>query len=88
MAINISGLNKVTLLRMLWHKMKGLSEGETYTFDEKAAASTIPSGYIHDFKGVPIRCNISGSLADPQAYDEKAGAGAFRQIVNKLRFRS
>lgn len=87
--IDISGLDKVELLRKLWENQivsqyysdTGRSAPE---FDIDEARSAVQDD-IDYFCGRCIKCDISGDEADPTDYDIDAGKGIFLKIVGEMK---
>ena len=88
MSVSIAGKDKKKLLRALWghakpapfFQMHGLS-GPAF---EEATAEKALLGYIDYFCGRCIKTDLSGTTADPSAYDNDWGAGSFEKIVKNL----
>ena len=87
--VDISGIDKVELLKALW---KGMKPASFYmrtgvpppSFDEKTAKEAVKK-YIDYFQGRCIKTDIRRNIADPCLYDRDAGPGAFAQIVANLK---
>lgn len=89
MSIDISGLDKVELLRQLWSGTKPAAiftkmPGMVPIFNNFDAKEAVKH-YIDYFAGKCIKADLSGDRANTAMYDRDAGAGAFVKIVNKLR---
>ena len=89
--IDISGLDKVALLKTFWSMTLGkydeffsMDRPPTPGFDDVEAVSVVGS-YIDYFCGRRLQIDISGDTADPELYDQHAGHGAFLNIVVALR---
>lgn len=86
--INISGLDKVELLRRL-HRDQivagffAVNPFLTPVFDADQAASAV-KGYIDYFCGRAIKTDLSVDTVNPRMYDRDAGAGKFAQIVKEM----
>ena len=88
MSVSIAGNDKKKLLEALWthakpaafFTMRGLPGP---AFDEAEAEKAL-KGYIDYFCGRCIKTNLSGTTADPSAYDAEWGAGSFAKIVKDL----
>lgn len=88
--IDISGIDKIELLRALWTRQIvaaffRFSEIPPPDFDESIAEKTIHDGYIDYFCGRAIKADLSGDILDPRGYDRNAGAGRARESVASLR---
>ena len=91
--IDITGIDKVELLRKLWTGSKpalffngfnALSNNlSPPTFDNIAARVAVRK-YIDYFQGCCIKLDISGVSVDPHSYDKDAGFGAFEKIVDSF----
>ena len=90
MLVDITGLDKVNLLRLLWKNsvMNGycLINGYTYPiFDEEKAKNAIEKGYIDKFNGRLIGTTLNEDFADSTKYDYYNGKDIFLEIVEKIR---
>lgn len=92
--IDISGLNKVELLRRL-HSLAPpalffTSSGlPILDFDVNEAKSTLSEcSYIDHCCGRPIKANLSVDTVDPEMYDKIAGEGTFSKLVAQMRLES
>lgn len=94
MAINIEGLDKVELLRILWLNMVPasvalyaaiLNNNTSESVFDKELAKYAVLGYIDYFQGRCIKSDLSGNEVDPFLYDRDAGKGVFQRIVTALR---
>jgi DNA polymerase elongation subunit (family B) len=88
--VSIAGINKLVLLRILWHnqKMAGFFANMPMTapaFDETKAILDIEKGPIDYFCGRAIKCDLSGDTANPEGYDSDAGQGTFARCVALVR---
>lgn len=88
-AVDISGIDKVQLLRALWEKSSpalffksGLIPAPV--FDETLALE-VASTKIDYFCGRCIKSDLSGDLVSPRLYDRDTHPGAFAEIVASLR---
>lgn len=84
--IDISGLDKVELLRALYvyafeSPMSMFSRSE---FDEYLAKEAVKKR-IDYFQGRAIKTDLSRDHADPLLFDRDAGKGRFQQVVDLLR---
>lgn len=86
----IGNLNKIELLRALWHEAAPLEkymfqDTPPPPFDEREAAIAVFS-FIDVFCGVPIVTDLSGDWADPRAYDvaNYRFMGRFAKCVHSL----
>ena len=92
--IDITGLDKVKLLTVLWHSAKSfaMTPGSVAGFAEmlsKDKAEDIlnqNNGYVDYFKGRPIKIDFSQNKINPRMYDRDAGEGKCAEVVMKLRF--
>ena len=94
MSVDISGIDKVALLRALWENSKPAAFFDTFVarnanckppqFNEFAAQTAVHH-YIDYFDGRCIKTDISGNKADPRLYDRDHGIGKFAEIVSNLR---
>ena len=88
--IDISGLDKVELLWMLYVNQKIQGFCELYGLPPRpsdAEARAAVGGMIDYFGGKAIKTDLSGSTVNPFLYDRDAGAGAFARIVEQMRQR-
>ena len=89
MSVDISGVDKVELLRSLWKNsnpaiyftMNGINPPH---FDEQKAKNAVTK-YIDYFDGRCIKTDISGNTASPHMYDRDYGQGKFAEIVESLK---
>lgn len=91
--VNISGVNKVELLRELWTHAKpvaalGNRPAAPAEFDAEEAKRAISAGMINVFCGRCIKTDLSRGTADPRLYDRDAGAGVFAKIVTMVKMES
>jgi hypothetical protein len=88
MAVNIDGIDKVTLLMKLWEAKAPATFFQTMSgtmapsFDKEKAGKAV-GGYIDYFQGRRIKTDISGTTANPTSYDSYTHPGAFEEIVDK-----
>jgi hypothetical protein len=87
--VNISGLDKVELLRRLWTNMKPAAFYTTIPrpipeFDTVLAQEAVLS-YIDYFCGRCIQCDLSGNTVNTKFYDRDAGRDSFARIVAIMR---
>lgn len=87
--IDISGIDKVKLLKGLWENQGVAAFFAMYnrsapSFDEQGAREAVKS-YIDYFNGRCIKTDLSKDLVDPWAYDRDAGAGTFQKVVSGLK---
>jgi hypothetical protein len=88
--LDISGLNKVELLKRLWEKQivagffkfSGLPSP---AFDKKEAESAVKKGYIDYFCGRAIKTDLSKNEVDTWLYNRDAGNNVFEEIVEVMR---
>ena len=87
--VNIKGVDKVELLKLLWENSKLASVFGNYfpidlsTFDYEAAKEAVKES-IDYFRGRAIKCDLSKDTVDPWLYDRDYGEGKFQEIVNQL----
>jgi hypothetical protein len=87
MSVDITGINKITLLFAMWqgmHPAKFFGGLDGPTFDRELAKEAVKS-YIDYFCGRCIKTDLSKDTVDPWLYNRDAGAGAFEKIVEKLK---
>lgn len=87
--INISGIDKVKLLKALWMNQSvasffGNFKALAPAFDEELAKEAVKD-YIDYFNGRCIKTDLSKDLINPWAYDRDAGAGTFQRVVSELK---
>lgn len=88
--IDISGLDKVELLRGLWIASKPaifysmFPDAAIPSFDEQSAKQAV-SKYIDYFDGRCIKCDLRKDTFDPRLFDRDFGEGAALRVVQKLR---
>ncbi|MFA5039680.1 MAG: hypothetical protein WC732_08415 [Candidatus Omnitrophota bacterium] len=86
--IDISGIDKVTLLEALWHRSSTpasvMACGVVGDFDRNLARRAV-LGPIDYFGLHPIKADISGVRADPRGFDDETHHGAFARVVAVLR---
>lgn len=87
--INITGLDKVSLLKNMWDNMPIASffmqmPHLSPEFDYKSAENAVKN-YIDYFSGRCIKTNLSSDFVDPSMYDRDAGTGALAKIVKSMR---
>lgn len=89
--IDISGLDKVELLRRLFENAKKYSAlfflipSESHEFDVELAKEALAEWKIEYFMGMPIKCNFRGNTCDASLYDRDTKEGAFEKIVHEMR---
>lgn len=90
MSVDISGLDKVELLRALWTRMAPAAffsfnpSVKPPHFDEAQAQKAVLS-YVDYFCGRCIKADLRSNTASPHLYDRDAGDGAFASVVAALR---
>lgn len=88
MEVNISGIQKIALLRALW-EAQTVASFFAYQprpkFSESEAEQVVTESYIDYFCGRPIKMDLSGDTLNPQLYDRDAGARKCASVVNKLK---
>jgi hypothetical protein len=87
--INISGIDKISLLRALWENQKIAAFFTNFpklapSFDEDEAKEAVKD-YIDYFRGRAIKANISGDEMDSFCYDRDAGNGTALKVVSSLK---
>lgn len=88
--IDISGLDRIELLRQLWAHQKVAAFFDYApleaipSFDNELAKKMVHQGYLDYFCGRAIKCDLTRDLVDPALYDRNAGQGMFAKIVDKL----
>jgi hypothetical protein len=87
--VDISGLDKVELLKLLWEAMKpaaffAMSGRPPPPFDNENATAAVAK-YIDYYAGRCIKTDLSGDKASARSYNRDAGADAFQRIVAKMR---
>jgi hypothetical protein len=91
--VDVSGIDKVQLLRGLWAKSPVSfwcrANGVYQDFDAEAAKKQFVElgGYYDYFCGRVIKCNLKGDTVDPWGYDRDNGDGAFQEVVTEIRER-
>ena len=87
--VNISGIDKVQLLKALWLNAKPASffggSGTTPPIFNEARASSAVKDYIDYFDGRCIKTDLSKDAANPRLYDRDWGNGAFEKVVRSLK---
>lgn len=85
--INISGIDKMGLLKALWDgaKQDAALGSQPIEFDVLEAEFAVRE-QIDTFCGRFIGADISGMLANPTAYDSRWGNGAFARAVQKFKW--
>lgn len=87
--INIKGIPKNVLLKELWTFGKWASFFSRNPDIPKPDYIDLPAdfnpGYMEYYEGKYIKCDISGDMVCPGAYDYIVGDYAFKFIVDKLR---
>lgn len=91
--VDVSGIDKVLLLRGLWANSPVAAWCRLYgvyeEFDEKAAKNDFVKfgGCFDYFCGRVIKCNLKEDSVDPWGYDRDNGEGAFQKVVTEIRER-
>ncbi|RAH71553.1 uncharacterized protein BO66DRAFT_437171 [Aspergillus aculeatinus CBS 121060] len=79
--IDIEGVDKVLLLRLLHESARSFPRSARQAFDEQEARTAVTQ-YIHYFCGCLIACDISGDKArHTWRYDWYVGEGSFEATV-------
>ena len=89
MSVNITGLDKVKLLRALWDSSKPASffriDGvPPPKWDDRTAERDVKT-YIDYHQGRAIKTDLTGDEADPWGYDREYGPGAFQRVAESVR---
>ena len=85
--MDISGLDKVELLKALWKRQKTLGWCAHHglpPFDVDRVTEQLKE-YIDYWNGKCIKMNLSGNTVDAWCYDRDAGEGACQEGVDALR---
>jgi hypothetical protein len=87
--VDITGLDKVALLRALWEKASPASFYKSNSippppFDETSASEAVLS-CIDYFCGRCIKSDLSGCAVDPHLYDRDTYQGALADVVNAMK---
>ncbi len=86
MSVDISTVNKVSLLKTLWEHSKPAAfftmSGVPPPSWSPTGASEAVKGYIDYFQGRMIKTDLSKNTADPYSYDRDYGQGTFQNLVN------
>lgn len=90
--VNIEGLDKLELLRVLWERQEPCPEYRGRDIpvltDEKASAALADEGgYVHFVCGKYIKIDFSKGDVDGALYDEYAGNGSLEMVVKNMRLR-
>lgn len=88
--VDIRGLDKVLLLRVLWNGQATASFYRSLivpapVFDHATAREAISRGYIDYFCGRAIKMDLRDDDIDPSAYEQSAGAGTAARFVAAAR---
>lgn len=87
--VDISGIDKVQLLRALWEKSSPALFFKTGLLPEpqfdETEARELQSLDVDYFCGRCIKSNLSGNVVSPRLYDRDIHPGAFAEVVTKLR---
>ena len=86
--VSIEGLDKVEVLRALWHAQNPagffeMTGAPSPTFEDPSSA--ILRLYIDYHCGRAIKANLSGNSFNPFLFDRDAGAGAAARAIAALR---
>lgn len=87
--MDISGLDKVQVLKALWLNMKpaaffSMSGLPSPSFNEASAAAHIAEGYIDYYDGRCIKMSLKEDVIDTRLYDRDARTSA-AEVIAKLR---
>ena len=88
--INIAGLNKEDVLRVLYDRAKVQGLGILHAkpgnmTNEESKALLADSNYFDYVNGRVMKVQIEGLNLDPRLYDRDNGAGAAEAAINTLR---
>lgn len=91
--VDISGLDRVVLLRALWDNQARATYFHAYgqqapEFDEAEARVAVSRGQLDYFAGRAMKFSfpVDGTnLIDPEGYDRVAGKGTMARVVAQLR---
>ena len=81
--VDISGVDKVKLLRKLWEKGQACSFGRGL-FDDSRARQAVKDDIDH-FAGVAIKCDLSKDSVNPFLFDRDTWKGCFADCVKQVR---
>lgn len=86
MLVDITGVDKVLLLRFLWEKSipSRFYIGPT-RFSQDSILKALAKGRIDYFYGRRIGIDLTGNLVDPTRYDCFLGQGEFLDAVDQCR---
>lgn len=90
--VDISGIDKVILLRELWYNQKNASFyvnhgicSPVWNSETDALAKKAVNKYIDYFNGRCIKCDLSGNIANSYLYDRDVpNDRKFQYIVDKI----
>ena len=87
--INISGIDRVELLKALWHNSPpaaffGFNGMPPPEWNQTEAQKAVKN-YVDYYCGRIIKCDLSGDVADTSLYNRDNGDGAFERIVAEMR---
>jgi len=87
--IDISGLDRVELLRHLWENSKvagffSMYGGPAPSFGSERRPEDAVSGYIDYYCGRVIKTDLRNDEIDPYLYDRDNGIGAFKRVVENM----
>ena len=86
--VNITGIDKLYLLRQLWENSSSSEWTETFHYRpfivKEAEKKLAKNDFIDDFCGRPIKSNLSTNLVSSKLYD-KVSSKAFEEIVKEIR---
>lgn len=98
--IDISGLDKVELLKELWDESSNapyftnpmtffnMERIKPPPFDFVLAKTTVTTGYIDYFCGRCIKSDLSEDMAPYEGYNRTVGRGKFQAVIDRLRKRT
>ena len=87
--VDITGINKVVLLRLLWTSAKyniafTMTEAIVPVFDE-TSVDYATKHFVTKYSNKDLNVDISEDHANPYWYDFKNGVGAFEKVVQNIR---
>ncbi|PLB43724.1 hypothetical protein P170DRAFT_441180 [Aspergillus steynii IBT 23096] len=90
--VSIDGIDKVELTYALWQNSEvafffaqNNVRPPTLTKDELREIGPRNQWSFDYLKGRLIKCDLSGTVVNPEGYDRDYGLGAFRAVVDSLR---
>ena len=88
--VNISGVDKLKLLRKIWDQQRmpdfySANNIPEPCFDNEIAKKAIKRGYIDYLFGKFIDLNLKKDLVYPDSYNRNFGDDSFKKIVEELK---